>query len=180
MAALVHRPARVNPAAVPRPRSGAQLWHAASRPTWDGPLLLDTHVWLWMLEGDGSRLSPAVPRLLAGAAATGQLLVCDISYWEVATKAAKGRLKLSMDVALWLRRAEAAPGVRPVAVDRELLVMSTRLPGTLHGDPADRILIAAAQLLAAPLVTVDAQIIAYAKAQRGVPVCDARSQAPSS
>jgi PIN domain nuclease of toxin-antitoxin system len=164
----------VRPAVPHRRRSGGQLWSAASRPNYDGPLLLDTHIWLWMLDDDMGHLAVAVPRLLARAAATGQLLVCDISYWELATKAAKGRLPLSMDVAIWLRRAEAAPGVRPVPVDRELLVMSTRLPGTLHGDPADRILLAAAQLLAAPLVTIDERIIDYATVQRGVPVCDAR------
>ena len=127
--------------------------------------------------GDGRQpgvLVGRLPRLLARSAATAQLLVCDISYWEVATKAARRRLPLAMDAALWLQRAEAAPGVRPVPVTRELLLMSAHLPGELHGDPADRLLIAAAQLFAAPLVTVDERIIAYAKVQGGVPVCDAR------
>ena len=127
-----------------------------------------------MLEDDLGHLARRLPRLLARSAATAQLLVCDISYWEVATKAAKRRLPLAMDAALWLQRAESAPGVRPVPVTRELLLMSAHLPGELHGDPADRLLIAAAQLFAAPLVTVDERIIAYAKVQGGVPVCDAR------
>ena len=36
------------------------------------------------------------------------------------------------------------------------------MPGTLHRDPADRLLIATARDLGAPLVTRDARILAYA------------------
>lgn len=150
------------------------MWRAAAHREYDGPLLLDTHIWVWSLEGDGTRMSLAATALIRRSAASARLLVCDISYWEVAIKAAKRRLVLSMDPAFWLRRAERAPGIISLPLDREILLLSTRLPGEPHGDSADRMLMAAAQLQRAPLVTADEQIIEYASRQPGIPVCDAR------
>lgn len=146
----------------------------ADRPGYGGPLLLDTHVWVWMLEGDERRMSPAVPPLLRRAAAGGNLWVSDISFWEVALKASKGKLVLSLDATIWLAQAERAPGIAYTSLDRTILMQSTRLPGAFRGDPADRILIATAQLRAMPLLTADDAIVAYASAEPGVPVCDAR------
>jgi PIN domain nuclease of toxin-antitoxin system len=145
----------------------------AKAPT--GPLLLDTHIWLWMLEGETSRMSSSVIQLLKDAAKNESLLVSDISFWEVANKSAKGKLKLSIDPVIWLDKAGGAPGVTYLPVERSALVQSTRLRGEAPGDPVDRILLATAQLNAASLVTCDAQIIDYARRERGVSVRDARS-----
>lgn len=150
------------------------VWKPSTRLTFSGSALLDTHVWVWLLEGDLNRLAPATVALLQRCAAGAGLVVCDISCWELAVKVGKGKLTLSLDVALWLRRAERAPGISFLPLDRDILLLSTQLPGELHGDPADRMLIAAAQLHALPLVTMDERIIEYAKVQRGIPVCDAR------
>lgn len=154
--------------------STPRLWRPSDLASYDGPLLLDTHVWIWYVDGDSTRLSPATIALLERAGRDTGLLVLDISYWEVAVKAAKGKLALSVDVALWLQRVESAPGIRHLPLDRQALLLSTRLPGAVHNDPADRMLIATAQLTGAPLVTADADIIAYAKAHRATPVVDIR------
>ncbi|HUF27659.1 MAG TPA: hypothetical protein VMM18_11855, partial [Gemmatimonadaceae bacterium] len=61
--------------------AGHQLWRAKERPDHDGPLLLDTHIWVWTLEGDRGRLSPPVISLVSRAAAEQRLSVCDISFW---------------------------------------------------------------------------------------------------
>ena len=89
-------------------------------------------------------------------------------------KVRKGQLTFSIDPMLWLRRAERAPGTRSLALDREILLTSTMLPGQVHNDPVDRMLLAAAKLNNLPLVTADALIIEYAKANPGTPVVDAR------
>ena len=86
----------------------------------------------------------------------------------------KNRLQLATDAAIWLARAVLAPGITSVPVTREVLIHSTRLSGSPHGDPADRILLAHAQTLGASLVTCDRGIIAYAARTAGMPVCDAR------
>lgn len=161
-------------------RGGAQaddvrVWTPAELGAYDGPLLLDTHVWVWHLEGDASRMSSATIELLDRSGRLGRLRVSDISYWEVAVKTAKGHLTFSIEATVWLRRAERAPGIRFLRLDRETLLLSTRLGGTLHGDPADRMLIAAAQLYNVPLVTADRSIVEYAQDNAGTPVVDVRN-----
>lgn len=139
----------------------------------DGPLLLDTHVWLWHLDGDTTRLTATIRRLVDRCGARNELFVSDISAWEVAVKSAKGQLTLAMDVPLWLSRAEQAAGIRFLPLSRPVLVLSTRLEGGMHGDPADRMLVATALLHAMPLVTADAEIVRYAKRNSGLRVVNA-------
>ena len=152
----------------------ASVWTPAELSSYDGPLLLDTHIWVWHIEGDDSQVAPETTALLDRSGARSRLLVSDISYWEVAVKAAKGKISFAVDAAVWLQRAEKAPGIRFRALDRAVLLLSTRLTGTAHNDPADRMLIAMAQLENIPLVTADRLIVDYAKANPGTPVVDAR------
>jgi len=139
------------------------------------PLLLDTHIWLWMLEGETDRISPAVIKLLKDEAKSASLLVSEISFWEVANKSAKGKLSLSIDGVIWLEKAGTAPGITYLEVERAALIQSTRLRGEAPKDPVDRILLATAQLNGASLVTCDAEIVDYARRERGISVRDARS-----
>ncbi|MGH7576849.1 MAG: type II toxin-antitoxin system VapC family toxin [Longimicrobiales bacterium] len=139
-----------------------------------GPLLLDTHIWVWRLKGETDRVTGDLMPLLDRSSSEGGVWVLDISYWEVAMKSAKGQLSFSVDPSVWLKRAREAPDIRPLRLDPDILLVSTRLAGTAHSDPADRMLIAAAQLNSLPLVTVDRRIIDYAKANPGTPVVDAR------
>ncbi len=155
------------------PSSGG-VWKPADGHAKNLRLLLDTHIWVWMVDGDSTRLSPAVVVLLGDAAREGSLLISDISFREVANNAAKGRLSLSIDPVIWLERAARAPGVAHLQVDRSALIQSTRLRGSPVRDPADRILLATAQLNGAALVTCDKEIIDYAHTERGISVCDAR------
>lgn len=150
------------------------FWRAANTPDRDTALLLDTPVWLWVLDGTPGTLGAAARALIDRAATAQRLYVSDFSYWEVAMLVAKGRLELHFDLWRLLDRAEQAPGIRTVPVARDVLIGSTRLPGTPHGDPADRILIAHALALGAALVTCDRGIVDYAARTPGVPVCDAR------
>ncbi|HEX2091999.1 MAG TPA: type II toxin-antitoxin system VapC family toxin [Longimicrobiaceae bacterium] len=126
-------------------------------------LLLDTHVWIWLMEGAAAEVAPSVLERIRQASARGMVLVSAISAWEVAMLAAKGRIRLAMEVGEWVRRGLAAPGVRLAELSPEILVESTRLPGEVHGDPADRMLIATARRVGAALVTRDAAILAYAR-----------------
>ena len=144
-------------------------------PAYVGPLLLDTHIWLWYLEGNEERLGSDVRVLLERIGALGRLRVSDISYWEVAVKTAKRKLVLSIDPAVWLSRAEKAPGIQFVPLERDVLFLSTRLHGATHSDPADRMLMATGQLFDMPIVTADAVMIDYAAANPGTRVVDARA-----
>ena len=139
-----------------------------------GPYLLDTHVWIWYLDGAEDRLPRRVQDLLRAEAASSGLLVSDISVWEVGTKAARGELRLMPSAAAWIERAGRQPGLSFVPLDLPVLLGSTQLPGDLHGDPADRMLVSTAALAGVPLVTADEAILDYAERVGGFAVVDAR------
>ena len=105
------------------------LWRAAESPLRDAPLLLDTHVWLWTLDGTVGALTKPAIRLIERAAGEGRLYVSDISFWEVAMLVSKGRLELAADPTLWLQRAALAPGIQLLPLTRDVLIESTRLAG---------------------------------------------------
>jgi len=155
--------------------SAGGVWKPPHRNAIDSPLLLDTHVWLWILNGETRHMSSVVIQLLKDVAKAESLLVSDISFWEVANKSAKGKLSLSIDPVIWLEKAGRAPGVSYLEVERAALIQSTRLRGEPPSDPVDRILLATAQLNSASLVTCDLQMIEYASGEDGVSVCDARA-----
>jgi PIN domain nuclease of toxin-antitoxin system len=66
-----------------------------------------------------------------------------------------------MDVQDWTARAEALPFVKFVPVNNSIAVRSTQLPGPLHDDPADRIIIATTLSLGGMLVTKDDRVREY-------------------
>jgi PIN domain nuclease of toxin-antitoxin system len=67
-----------------------------------------------------------------------------------------------MDVGSWLATVAEIEAVRFMPVDVEIMLKSVELPGEFHKSPADRIIVATARKLAAPLVTKDEKIRAYA------------------
>ena len=127
-------------------------------------ILLDTHVLIWLLAGN-PRLGAPARSLIQQAAADNALLVSAITPWEIAMLVSKGRLALDRDVGEWLGAALALPGIRLAPLAPEIAVASTRLPGALHADPADRIIAATARHVDAVLVTEDQRLLDYG--QRG-------------
>lgn len=73
----------------------------------------------------------------------------------------KERLLLTTGVDDWLAAVAEIDGVQFVPVDNEVAVVSTRLPGKFHADPADRMIVALARHLSAPLVSADSRIRNY-------------------
>jgi PIN domain nuclease of toxin-antitoxin system len=125
-------------------------------------LILDTHVWLWTVEGATENMAPAAAEAIEAAGHHGRVAVSAISVWEVAMLEARGRIGLSRPVDDWIQAALRAPGVRLLELSQEIAVESTRLPGTPHGDPADRILAASARVTGGRLATRDRALVAYA------------------
>lgn len=126
-------------------------------------VLLDTHAWLWLLNGSerlGAKARKAIQRSLAEEA----VLVSAISPWEVAMLVSKGRLVLDRDVGEWVQVALSLPGFRLEPVSPEVAVASTRLPGKIHSDPADRMIAATTRHLGSTLITADQLLLDYGKA----------------
>ena len=124
-------------------------------------IVLDTNAWLFWLH-DPSRLSKRARSAIRKATAADGALVSVISLWEVALKSRLGKLRLPMDIDTWCARARSYPGVGIEPLGVEDAIASTRLPGEIHRDPADRFIVALARRLAVPLVTADEKLRAYA------------------
>jgi len=71
----------------------------------DGPLLLDTHVWIWLMEAVPGRLGPATRALVDRVAVRNGLRVSAMSTWEVAMLESRGRVSLTLDCRAWMRRS---------------------------------------------------------------------------
>ncbi|MBI3328188.1 MAG: type II toxin-antitoxin system VapC family toxin [Nitrospinae bacterium] len=123
-------------------------------------IVLDTHAWIWWVSGL-ERLPSRTRRLIGEAVEQQAIYLSSISVWEVALLVARGRLQLTMTVDDWVAKSEALPFVHFVSVDNAIALKSVQLPGPLHSDPADRIIIATALTLGFPLVTRDEKISRY-------------------
>jgi PIN domain nuclease of toxin-antitoxin system len=127
------------------------------------PLLLDTHCWLWAQLGSPGRLSRAAVSAIRDAESSGSILVSVISVWELAMLQQRGRVALPMNIRTWIEEALGQPGVSVAPITPEIAVESVHLPGELHGDPADRMLIATARILGATLLTKDERLLRYSR-----------------
>ncbi len=119
-------------------------------------LLLDTHVFLWLLttpERLGEQLSaledPGTELLLSAA-----------SSWEIAIKYSLGRLPLPEEPGRYVPDRMRAIGVSPLRIEHGHALAVAALP-PLHRDPFDRLLVAQAQALDVPLVTADPLVVRY-------------------
>jgi PIN domain nuclease of toxin-antitoxin system len=135
-------------------------------------LLLDTHCWIWAQLGLTERLSRAAVSAIRKGESEGNLRVSVISIWELAMLEKRGRVALPMNVRTWVEDALTKPGISIAALTPEIALESVHLPGNLHGDPVDRMLIATARVLGATLLTKDAKLIRYSQ-QRHVKALEA-------
>ena len=77
----------------------------------------------------------------------------------------KKRLELREPVQQWLDRVVRIPTLHLLPASPQILLDSTRLPGSFHKDPADRIIVATARAHSSPLLTTDEKILAYGHVQ---------------
>lgn len=114
------------------------------------PLLLDTHVMVWLLR-DMPSLGP-IARTTIGSAP--QVYVSAASFWELAIKASLGK---GPDIAA-LPEAFRAAGLStlPISPEDALAILGIRFP---HRDPFDQLLVAQAETHSAALMTADRTLL---------------------
>jgi PIN domain nuclease of toxin-antitoxin system len=121
-------------------------------------IILDTHIWIWWLEGS-AQLPPDYRAYLTSESSNG-FGICAISGWEVAKLVEHGKVSFALPIEQWFIQAVDPPMVL-IPLTWEVAVEATRLPGSFHRDPADQMIVATARLFDCPLVTVDRKIRAY-------------------
>ncbi|MSP59152.1 MAG: type II toxin-antitoxin system VapC family toxin [Myxococcales bacterium] len=114
-------------------------------------LLLDTHAFLWWLDGD-RRLPPRVRRRIEDPATV--VLVSAATAWEITTKARIGKLPGALAVAADVAACIVSQGFTSLPISVEHAQRAGALPGP-HRDPFDRMLIAQSHAEAVPIVTLD-------------------------
>lgn len=124
-------------------------------------IVLDTHAWIWFISNP-NLLSKRARKAADTGVREKNILISSISAWEVVLLVAKKRLKLTLNAADWITKSENLPFIQFVPVTNAIAVKSINLPQPLHADPADRIIIATALSVGAPLVTKDQKLLNYA------------------
>ena len=122
-------------------------------------ILLDTCALIYVSQGE-----PVIERAMEAidtAAQSNGLHVSPISAWEIGNLSSKGKLALTTDPLRFFKLFIEKTGAELCEMDCDLLIQSSFLPGQIHKDPMDRILIATARKLNMPLLTSDGAILAY-------------------
>ena len=127
----------------------------------NGPLVLDTHIWIWLAQGDPT-LGPDTRDKIRAAANTRNLRIAAITLWEVAVLVSRRRIELSEQTLPWLEDAVARCGIVVEPLTPRVAAESYQLPGSFHRDPADRMIVATSRLIRAALMTRDGPILDYA------------------
>ncbi len=135
-------------------------------------ILLDTQVLIWYAQAD-ERLGLAARQKVLRATAANEACVSPISFWEAAMLADKGRISLDMPVERWVREVLKSGQIVAGDLAPDIAAAAGCLPGGIHGDPADRIIIATGRAYGCPVLTTDHKILAYADAGH-VQALDAR------
>ena len=113
--------------------------------------------------GDASRVKPKAREEFIEAQRKSILFVSAISILEISRLCEDGLLDIGMSVDRFVEEAEGDGGVQVLPLTNRILIESTRLPGTIHRDPADRLLTATAREHGLTLITRDKDILLYAQ-----------------
>lgn len=116
-------------------------------------LLLDTHIFLWWVNGD-SKLSKTAKKIILDAA---EVFVSSASIWEACIKAKAGKLKFEVEK---LPEAIIDSSFVELPITIKHAVAVCHLPD-IHRDPFDRILIAQAICEPLQFLTADTLLQPY-------------------
>ena len=119
-------------------------------------MILDTCALLWLASGSRKLSRSALKEINESPA----VYVSAISGFEIAIKAARGKLKLPFPAREWFEKVVAHHGLTVLPLELNACISAAELP-PIHDDPCDRFIIATAQLQDLTVVTSDEQFSKY-------------------
>jgi len=125
-------------------------------------ILIDTHALIWAIQ-NRKDLGLNSRTLIDTAQRAKAVFVASITPWEMSMLVDKGRLELGRPLRDWMDSTLSLPGVQLAPLEPAIAMDAGSLPGSIHGDPSDRIIIATARWLRCPLLTADRRILRYAE-----------------
>jgi PIN domain nuclease of toxin-antitoxin system len=114
-------------------------------------LLLDTHTFLWFVEGSPNLSDKAREAIENGE---NQRLLSIASLWEMSIKVSIGKLELGMTFTELINREVYGNAIELLDLQSKHLDMLARLP-FYHKDPFDRLIISQSLVENVPIVTRD-------------------------
>ncbi len=118
-------------------------------------LLLDTHIFLWVVTAD-KKLGRKTKRLLEKADT--EIWLSPITLWECLMLDRASRVRLEPTPLRWIRDALAKYPFREAPLNHEV-ALETRGVSLDHEDPADRFLAATAAVYDLTLLTADDRLL---------------------
>ncbi len=124
--------------------------------------LLDTHIWIWITNSVADRVSSHFFADVEEWQRSGLVYLSPFSCWELGLLVGAHRIHLDQSIETLWERDTNPDSFRIAELTGRILIESTRLPGDLHRDPVDRILVATARENRLTLVTRDRRLLDYA------------------
>lgn len=121
-------------------------------------VLLDTHAFLWWVSDAGRQLSQRASEVIEDPGT--EVYVSAVTGFEIASKAARGRLELPAPAETYVPSRIRRHGFLGMPIDLPHALRAGGLPD-IHRDPWDRLLVAQAQIEAMPIITADPAIGQY-------------------
>jgi PIN domain nuclease of toxin-antitoxin system len=118
-------------------------------------LLLDTHIWIWAVDGS-PKLGRAARRSIESP--SNELFLSPISVWEAHHLESKGRIRYKGGFDAWLEAAHRLVPVLEAAFNFEVAREASRIKLT-EPDIGDVFLAATASVFELRLVTADSQLL---------------------
>jgi PIN domain nuclease of toxin-antitoxin system len=120
-------------------------------------IVLDTHIWLWLINGNWELFPPHWRESIASADRVG---ISPISCYEIALAHQKERIKMSSTPQEWFSQALTPAGIELLPLSETIAVRAVEL-SPIHRDPFDRLIIATALEYGAKLASVDGLFARY-------------------
>lgn len=115
--------------------------------------LLDTHVFIWAMEGS-KRLKKDIKNEISNS--KNKIFVSVVTIWEISIKRSLKKLKTPFDIEASIKKTDLQ--IIPIQITHALAVEKLPLH---HKDPFDRILISQAKVENLTLITSDQKIWKY-------------------
>ena len=127
----------------------------------DEVIVLDTCIIIWdVLKAD--RLTTKARYTMRAAEADNELMISDISIWEIAMLVARKRLEIEETVSSFINLYLQSRTITVQPISSEIAELSVSFGREINNDPADRIIAATTILTGAKLVTADDNLITLA------------------
>lgn len=121
-------------------------------------ILLDTRVIIWDLLNK-QKIPDSIYKMIEIADDKGELIMSDISLWEIGMILSKQRIEIFDDHKIFMKNILVVRNYLVKSINIDIALTSNKFMQIIKSDPADSIIAATAHHLNATLITADQKII---------------------